>query len=71
MKGSLEILDTLVHDLEGAVDIGGKELRVNVDEGVIHPGLVPLEPISSSYPQILERLKFSVELTHLVILYMR
>lgn len=41
------MLDTLMHDLEGTVDISSKELRVNIDEGVVHPGLIPLEPVSS------------------------
>ena len=73
MEGShtydiLEILDTLVHDFECTVDIGGQQLGVNVDEGVIHPGLVPLEPVSSSQPQVLKWLKVSTQLTNLVIL---
>ncbi len=65
----LEILDTLMHDLEGTVNVSSKKLRINVDKGVIHPCLVPLEPVSSSKPQVLKRLKLSCQLANLVILH--
>lgn len=67
----LEILDTLMHDFEGTVDVSSKELRVNIDERVIHPRLVPLEPVSSSQPQVLERLKLSSQLANPIILWHR
>lgn len=51
------MLYALVHGLECIVDTVGKQVWVHVDEGVIHPGLVPLLPVRSCDPQVLKRLK--------------
>jgi len=46
-----EVLDTLVHGLEGIANVGSQQLWVNVDEGVVHPRLMPLQPDSHCHPQ--------------------
>ena len=40
----LEMLHTLMHGLEGTADVGTEHLWVYVDQGIIHPGVVPLQP---------------------------
>ena len=68
LRYSLEVFHTLVHGLEGVVDTVSEQFRVHVDERVVHPGLVPLLPVSSRDPQVLVGLKLSSQLAHLVIL---
>ena len=63
------MLYTLVHGLEGIVNIVSQELGVNVDQWVIHPCLMPLQPVSCRDPQVLERLKLTSQLPDLVILH--
>ena len=62
------MFDTLVHNLEGIADVGGQQFRVNVDERVVHPRLVPLEPIGCRHPEILVGVKVTQQLAHFVIL---
>ena len=62
------MFDALVHDLEGIADVGGQQFRVNVDKRVVHPRLVPLEPIGCRHPEILVGVKFAQQLAHFVIL---
>lgn len=40
-----EVLDALVDGPVRIVDIVGQQLSINVDQGVVHPGLVPLQPV--------------------------
>ena len=63
-----EVFSTLVDGPIALGDILGQQLRVDVDEGVVHPGLVPLEPVRSCHPEILERLKVSSQFANFVIL---
>ena len=62
---ALEVFDALVHRLEGVADVGPQQLWINVDQRVIHPGVVPLEPVGCHDPQVLVGLKVSHQLTHL------
>ena len=62
------MFDALVHNLEGIADVGGQQFRVNVDERVVHPRLVPLEPIGCRHPEILVGVKVTQQLAHFVIL---
>ena len=62
------MFDTLVHDLEGIADVGGQQFWVNVDKRVVHPRLVPLEPIGCRHPEILVGVKVAQQLAHFVIL---
>ena len=39
---TMKMFDTLVHGLEGTVDVRPEQLGVDVDERVIHPRVVPL-----------------------------
>ena len=63
-----EVFDTLVHGLVCIVDTVDEDIRIYVDEGVVHPSLIPLLPVCCSNPQVLERLKVLSQPTHLVIL---
>ena len=65
---SLEMLDALVHDLEGIVDGVGEEFRVHVHQGIMHPGLVPLLPVSSRQPHVLVWLELTSQLRDFVVL---
>ena len=62
------MFDTLVHGLEGVVDTVDEDVCIDVDERVVHPCLVPLLPVRSSDPQVLEGFKLFSQPTHLVIL---
>ena len=62
------MFDALVHNLEGIADVGGQQFRVNVDKRVVHPRLVPLEPIGCRHPEILVGVKVTQQLAHFVIL---
>ena len=62
------MFDTLVHGLEGVVDTVDEDVCIDVDERVVHPCLVPLLPVGSSDPQVLEGFKLFSQPTHLVIL---
>ena len=62
------MFDTLVHGLEGIVDTVDEDVCIDVDERVVHPCLVPLLPVRSSDPQVLEGFKLFSQPTHLVIL---
>ncbi len=62
------MLGTLVHGLERIVDAVCEQFWIHVDEGIVHPRLVPLLPVSSRDPQVLERLKLPSKLANFVIL---
>ena len=62
------MLDTLVHGLEGTANVGSQQLWVNVDEGVIHPRLMPLQPVSHRHPEVLVWVKVTQQLANFVIL---
>ena len=57
-----------MHDLKGVVDTVGQQLWVDIHQGVVHPGLVPLLPVRCRQPQVLIRLKFPRELWDFVVL---
>ena len=59
---------TLAHGLEGIADVGSQQLWVDVDEGVIHPRLMPLQPISHRHPEVLVGVKVTQQLANFVIL---
>ena len=63
------MFDALVHGLEGIADVGSQQLRVDVDEGVVHPRLMPLEPISHRHPEVLVGVKVTQQLANFVILW--
>ena len=60
---------TLAHGLEGIADVGSQQLWVDVDEGVIHPRLMPLQPISHRHPEVLVGVKVTQKLANFVILW--
>ena len=62
------MFDTLVHGFEDIVDTVDEDVCIDVDERVVHPCLVPLLPVRSSDPQVLEGFKLFSQPTHLVIL---
>ena len=62
------MLDTLVHGLEGIANIGSQQLWVNADKGVVHPRLMPLQPVSHCDPEVLVRVKVTQQLANFVIL---
>ena len=59
------MLHTLMHGLEGTADVGTEQLWVYVDQGIIHPGVVPLQPAGSHYPEVLVGLKVPRQLSNL------
>ena len=64
----LEDLDAFVHGLEGLADLLLALLGVDAGQRVVHPALVPLEPVRGGDPEILEGLKVSDKLAEFVIL---
>ena len=60
---------TLVHCLESVIDIVGEELGIDVNEGIVHPRLMPLDPVCRSDPKVLVGLKLTSELSNLIILH--
>ena len=65
---SLEMFDAFVHGFEGSVDVVTKQLRINVDQWVIHPALMPAWPVGCCQPHVLVELKVSHQTTNSIIL---
>ena len=57
-----------MHGLEGLSDVFLQHLGINGGEGVIHPGLMPPDPVRGRDPQVFEGLKITHKFGQLVIL---
>lgn len=64
----LEYLHRLVHRFVGIVDILLDRLRVDACQRVVHPTVIPLEPVGHCDPQVLEWLKVLEEFWEFLIL---
>lgn len=64
----LEESDRLVHSLEGFIDVLLHLLRVDSIQRIVHPALVPPQPIRNRDPQVSEWLKFLHKFGQLFIL---
>lgn len=63
-----EELGRFVHRFVGFVDVLLDAFRVDAGEGVVHPRLVPAQPVRRRQPQVLERLELFRQTTQLVVL---
>ena len=63
-----EDLYRLVHDFEGIVDILLNGLGINRGQWVVHPALVPSQPVRDRDPQVAEGIKVLNKLGQLVVL---
>ena len=65
----LEMLNTLEDCLEGVVNILFQLFGVYGGEGIVHPTVIPLQPIRCCQPHVLKRLKVLDQPSQLVILF--
>ena len=61
-------LDRLVHSFVCISDIFLNGFCVDGREGIVHPTLMPSQPIRNCYPKVAERLKFLSKATKFLIL---
>jgi len=63
--------DTLVNRLVRLVDVLINLLSVYVNQCIVHPALMPSQPVTRRYPQLTEWLKVLRQLGHLVKLHIK
>ena len=63
---SSEDFATLVYRLVRLVDIFIDLLGINLNQCVVHPAVVPSQPVADCYPQLTEWLKVFHQFVHLV-----
>lgn len=64
-----EMLNTLEDCLEGVVNILFQLFCVYGGEGIVHPTVIPLQPVRCCQPHVLKRLKVLDQPSQLVILF--